>query len=145
MRDLDTLQIYNITAAKLPVSMPVLTAFRYSSNFGPRDGKLHKGVDMAGPTGSPIYATGDGVVIFSGWQSGYGKVVKIQHDFGFTTVYAHQNKLRVTKGQRVSRGERIGDMGSTGRSSGPHLHYEVVKNGRAVNPMNYIKAGQNVF
>lgn len=145
MLDLDTLQIYNITASKLPVSMPVLTAFRYSSNFGPRDGKLHKGVDMAGPTGSPIYATGDGVVIFSGWQTGYGKVVKIQHDFGFTTVYAHQNKLRVTKGQRVSRGERIGDMGNTGRSSGPHLHYEVVKNGTAVNPMNYIKAGQNVF
>lgn len=145
MRDLDTLQIYNITSSKLPLSMPVLTTFRYSSSFGPRNGKPHKGVDMAGPTGSPIYATADGVVIFAGWQSGYGKVVKIQHDFGFVTVYAHQNKLRVTKGQRVSRGERIGDMGNTGRSSGPHLHYEVVKNGTAVNPMNYIKAGQNVF
>ncbi len=145
MRDLDTLQIYNITSSKLPLSMPVLTTFRYSSNFGPRNGKLHKGVDMAGPTGSPIYSTADGVVIFAGTQSGYGKVVKIQHDFGFVTVYAHQSKLRVTKGQRVSRGERIGDMGNSGRSSGPHLHYEVVKNGTAVNPMNYIKAGQNVF
>lgn len=145
MRDLDTLQIYNITSSKLPLSMPVHTTFRYSSGFGMRNGKPHKGVDMAGPTGSPIYSTADGVVIFAGWQSGYGNVVKIQHEFGFVTVYAHQNKLRVTKGQRVSRGERIGDMGNTGRSSGPHLHYEVVKNGTAVNPMNYIKAGQNVF
>ena len=145
MRDLDTVQIYNIAAAKLPLAMPVQTTFRYSSSYGPRDGRLHKGVDMAGPTGSPIYATADGVVSFSGWQTGYGNVVKITHEFGFETVYAHQNKIHVTKGQRVSRGERIGDMGNTGRSSGPHLHYEVHTNGNAVNPMNYIKAGQNVF
>ncbi len=145
MRDLDTLQIYNITSAKLPLSMPVLTSFRYSSSFGPRNGRLHKGVDMAGPMGSPIYSTGDGVVTFAGVQNGYGNVVMIQHDFGFSTVYAHQSKLRVTKGQRVARGERIGDMGSSGRSSGSHLHYEVRNDGTAVNPMDYIKAGQNVF
>ena len=145
MRDLDNLQIYNIASAKLPLSMPVLTSFRYSSRFGMRNGKPHKGVDMAGPRGSPIYATGDGVVIFAGTQRGYGKVVKIQHEFGFVTVYAHQNKLRVTKGQRVSRGDRIGDMGNTGRSSGNHLHYEIQVSGAAVNPMKYIKAGQNVF
>lgn len=145
MRDLDNLQIYNIASAKLPLSMPVLTTFRYSSSFGMRNGKLHKGVDMAGPTGSPIYATADGVVIVAETQSGYGKVVKIQHEFGFVTVYAHQNRIRVTKGQRVSRGERIGDIGSTGRSSGPHLHYEILVSGTVVNPMKYIKAGQNVF
>jgi len=145
MRDLDTVQIYNIAAGKLPLAMPVLTTFRYSSHFGPRSGKLHKGVDMAGATGSPIYATADGVVSFAGWQTGYGNVVKISHEFGFETVYAHQSKIRVTKGQRVSRGERIGDMGNTGRSSGPHLHYEVHTDGKAVNPMEYIKAGQNVY
>lgn len=145
MRDLDTVQIYNIAAAKLPFSMPVQTTFRYSSYFGPRKGGTHKGIDMAGAVGSPIYATADGVVKFAGWQNGYGNVVMITHEFGFETVYAHQNKLRVTKGQRVSRGERIGDMGSTGRSSGSHLHYEVRTSGRAVNPMNYLKAGQNVF
>ena len=145
MRDLETVQLYNIAADKIPLSMPVTATFRYSSNFGPRNGKMHKGVDMAGPTGTPLYATADGVVIFAGWQSGYGKVVKIQHEFGFVTVYAHQNKIRVTKGQRVSRGERIGDMGNTGRSSGPHLHYEIKTSGTAVNPMSYIKAGQDVF
>ncbi len=145
MRDLDTVQIYNIAAAKLPLAMPLQTTFRYSSGFGPRSGKMHKGIDMAGATGSPIYATADGVVSFAGWQTGFGNVVKITHEFGFQTVYAHQSKIRVTKGQRVSRGERIGDMGNTGRSSGPHLHYEVRTNGTAVNPMDFIKAGQNVF
>ena len=145
MRDLDNVQIYNIAAAKLPLAMPVQTTFRYSSSFGPRNGKQHKGIDMAGATGSPIYATADGVVSFAGWQTGFGNVVKITHEFGFQTVYAHQSKIRVTKGQRVSRGERIGDMGNTGRSTGTHLHYEVRTNGIAVNPMNYIKAGQNVF
>jgi len=145
MRELDTLQIYNITSAKLPISMPVLTAFRYSSNFGPRNGKIHKGVDMAGPIGSPLYSTADGIVTFAGVQNGFGKVVMIQHEFGFSTVYAHQSKLRVTKGQRVARGERIGDMGSSGRSSGSHVHYEIRNDGTAVNPMDYIKAGQNVF
>lgn len=145
MRDLDTLQIYNIAAAKIPISMPINTAFRYSSSFGPRNGKQHKGIDMALATGNPIYATADGVVNFAGWQSGFGNVVKITHEFGFETVYAHQSKIRVTKGQRVSRGDRIGDVGNTGRSSGPHLHYEIRTSGKAVNPMNYIKAGQNVF
>lgn len=145
MRDLDNVQIYNIVAAKLPISMPVTAAFRYSSYFGPRNGKQHKGVDMAGPTGTPIYSTGDGYISFAGTQSGYGKVIKVRHDFGIETVYAHLNKIRVSKGQRVSRGERIGDMGNSGRSTGPHLHYEVRVNGKAVNPMVYIKAANNVF
>jgi murein DD-endopeptidase MepM/ murein hydrolase activator NlpD len=145
MRDLDTVQIYNIAAAKLPLAMPVRTTFRYSSNFGPRNGKLHKGIDMAGPVGSPLYATADGVVKFAGWQTGFGNVVKITHEFGFETVYAHQSKILVKAGQRVSRGERIGDMGNTGRSSGSHLHYEVRNSGTAVNPIDFIKAGQNVF
>lgn len=145
MQELDTVQMLNIAGTNIPMIMPVRTATRMSSPYGMRNGKMHKGVDMAGPTGTPLYATADGTVIFAGWQSGYGKVVKIQHDFGYVTVYAHQNKIHVTKGQRVSRGERIGDMGNTGRSSGPHVHYEIQRNGTAVNPMTYIKAGQNVY
>ncbi len=145
MQGLDTVQVYNIIAAKLPLSMPVRTAYRHTSGFGMRGGRMHKGTDMAGSIGDPLYATADGVVIYAGRLSGYGNVVKIQHDFGFVTVYAHQNRIRVTKGQRVSRGERIGDMGNTGRSSGPHLHYEVHNNGKPVNPMEFIKAGRHVF
>lgn len=145
MQELDTVQMLNIAGNNIPLIMPVRTATRMSSPFGMRSGRMHSGVDMAGPIGTPLYATADGVVIYAGTLSGYGNVVKIQHDFGFVTVYAHQNKIHVTKGQRVSRGERIGDMGNTGRSSGPHVHYEIRRNGTAVNPMTYIKAGQNVY
>lgn len=145
MQSLDTVQLYNIMAAKIPLAMPVKSAIRYSSGFGMRGGRMHKGTDMAGPVGTPLYATADGVVIYAGRLSGYGNVVKIQHDFGFVTVYAHQSRIRVEKGQRVSRGDRIGDMGNTGRSSGPHLHYEVRHNGKAINPMEFIKAGRHVF
>ena len=78
-------------------------------------------------------------------ESGYGNVVRIRHEFGFETVYAHQSKIRVRPGQTVSRGEQIGDMGSTGRSTGVHLHYEVRLNGRPVNPMTYLEAAKDVF
>jgi murein DD-endopeptidase MepM/ murein hydrolase activator NlpD len=81
----------------------------------------------------------------SGWASGYGRLIKIKHDFGIETRYAHLSKIRVKVGQKVSRGERIGDMGNTGRSTGTHLHYEIRVNGNAVNPMKYLKAGKNVF
>ncbi|MEC7669814.1 MAG: M23 family metallopeptidase, partial [Pseudomonadota bacterium] len=97
------------------------------------------------PHGTPIYSTADGVVVHAGWQSGYGRLVKIQHEFGIETRYAHLSKIRVNVGQRVSRGERIGDMGNTGRSTGTHLHYEVRVGGEAVNPMTFIKAANNVF
>jgi len=106
---------------------------------------MHEGTDFAASYGTPIYATADGVVIHAGWQSGYGKLVKIQHEFGIETRYAHQSEIRVKVGQRVSRGEQIGAMGSTGRSTGTHLHYEVRVGGQAVNPMTYIKAAQDVF
>ena len=78
-------------------------------------------------------------------ESGYGNVVRIRHEFGFETVYAHQNKIRVKPGQTVSRGVQIGDMGSTGRSTGVHLHYEVRLNGDPVNPMTYLEAAKDVF
>ena len=84
-------------------------------------------------------------MVHAGRQSAYGKLIKIQHEFGFETRYAHLSKIRVKVGQRVSRGERIGDMGNTGRSTGPHLHYEIRLGGTAVNPMKYIKAARDVF
>jgi murein DD-endopeptidase MepM/ murein hydrolase activator NlpD len=106
---------------------------------------MHNGTDFAAPHGTPIFATADGVVVHAEWLSGYGRLVKIQHEFGIETRYAHMSKIRVKKGQRVSRGQRIGDMGNTGRSTGTHLHYEVRVGGRPVNPMIYIKAANDVF
>jgi murein DD-endopeptidase MepM/ murein hydrolase activator NlpD len=106
---------------------------------------MHNGTDFAAPHGTPIRATADGVVVYVGWQSAYGRLIKIKHDFGIETRYAHLSKFRVKKGQRVSRGQHIGDMGNTGRSTGTHLHYEIRIGGKAINPMKYIKAAKNVF
>jgi len=145
LNQMDELNLYRIAAQKAPFAIPVKHAFRYTSGFGMRWGRMHSGSDFAAPHGTPIYSTADGVVVHAGWQSGYGRLVKIKHAFGIETRYAHMSKVRVTKGQRVSRGERIGDMGSTGRSTGTHLHYEVRVNGKAVNPMIYIKAARDVF
>ncbi len=142
---LDQMNSYRIAVSKMPLAMPVKSAFRYTSPFGRRWGRAHEGIDMAGPVGTAIFSTGDGVVTFAGWQSGYGNFVKIKHELGTETRYAHMSKIRVKVGQKVSRGSRIGDMGNTGRSTGSHLHYEVRVNGRAVNPMSFIKAAQNVF
>ncbi|MRX49066.1 peptidoglycan DD-metalloendopeptidase family protein [Paracoccus sp. S-4012] len=142
---LDQINTYRIAADKMPLAMPVQAAFRYTSGFGARWGRQHAGIDMAGPVGTPIYATGEGTVTFAGWQRGYGNVIKIQHELGLETRYGHLNKIHVRAGQQVSRGARIGDMGNTGRSTGPHLHYEVRVKGTAVDPLSFIKAAQNVF
>lgn len=96
--------------------------------------KMHKGVDFAAPRGTPIYAAGNGVVVRAGWVRGYGKYIKIRHNSKLSTAYAHMSKLKARNGQRVKQGEVIGYVGTTGRSTGPHLHYEVLKNGRQVNP-----------
>lgn len=136
---------YRIAVEKMPLAMPVQSSFRYSSTFGRRWGRMHEGIDLAAPVGTAIHATGDGVVTFAGWQRGYGNLIKIKHELGTETRYGHLSKIRVKVGQKVSRGSRIGDMGNTGRSTGPHLHYEVRVNGRAVDPMSFIKAAQNVF
>jgi murein DD-endopeptidase MepM/ murein hydrolase activator NlpD len=106
---------------------------------------MHNGTDFASSRGTPIYATGEGMVTFAGWQSGYGRVIKIRHAFGFETVYAHLNKTRINVGDRVAQGDRIGDMGNTGRSTGVHLHYEVRVGGKPVNPLKYIEAARNVL
>ncbi len=148
---MDKLNLYRIAAQKAPFANPVKNSFRFTSQFGyrrdPKTGgrRMHSGVDFAAGMGTPLYATADGVVVHSGWQSGYGRLVKIQHDFGIETRYAHMSKLRVKVGQRVSRGQHIGDMGASGRVTGVHLHYEVRVGGNAVNPMIYIKAANDVF
>ncbi|MEX0278070.1 MAG: DUF5930 domain-containing protein [Ruegeria sp.] len=151
LEQMDQLNMYRIAAEQAPFANPTKSAVRMTSGFGfrrdPFTGgrRMHSGVDFAGAHGTDIYATADGVVTFEGWKSGYGRVVTIQHAFGIETVYAHNTKNRVKKGQRVSRGDHIADMGSTGRSTGTHLHYEVRVNGKPVNPMTYIKAARNVF
>ena len=145
LEQLDRLSVYSIAAQKLPFSMPVRGNYRFTSGFGPRWGRMHSGVDFAARHDSPIYATADGVVTRVGWVGTYGRVVYIRHEFGIETRYAHLSRIRVKRGQKVSRGQRIGDMGNTGRSTGTHLHYEVRVGGRAVNPMTYIKAARNVF
>lgn len=149
--ELDRLNLYRLAASKAPFANPVKSGYRFTSPFGyrrdPKTGgrRLHKGVDFAGPVGTPLYAAADGIVTHAGWSSGYGRLVKVQHEFGIETRYAHQSRIRVKVGQRVSRGERIGDMGASGRVTGPHLHYEVRVGGKAVNPMIYIKAANDVF
>ncbi len=142
---MDKLNLYRIAAQKAPFALPIKDAFRYTSGFGMRWGRMHNGTDFAAPHGTPIYATADGVVTHATWQSGYGLMVKIQHEFGIETRYAHNSKIYVKKGQRVSRGQKIAAMGNTGRSTGTHLHYEIRVGGRAVNPMIYIKAARDVF
>lgn len=148
---LDEMNLYRMAAEQLPFAMPVFENFRLTSGFGyrrdPFNGgrRLHAGTDFAGPRGTPIYSTAEGEVIFAGRQSGYGNMIEIRHPFGYTTRYAHLSRIRVSEGESVSRGELIGDMGNTGRSTGPHLHYEVRLNGDPVNPMTFITAGRDVF
>ncbi len=143
--ELDRMNSYRLAVDSVPLALPVQGGFRYTSGFGRRWGRMHEGIDMAGPVGTPIVAPANGTVIFAGWQSGYGNVVKVRHPTNLETVYGHLSKIRVKVGQSLSRGDRIGDMGNTGRSTGPHLHYEVRVGGSPVNPMTFIKAAQNVF
>ncbi|MBT8460811.1 MAG: peptidoglycan DD-metalloendopeptidase family protein [Boseongicola sp.] len=142
---LDELNLFRIAAEKLPFGFPVRGTYRSTSGFGPRWGRMHEGHDWAGPRGTAIHATASGVVTHAGRQGGYGNLIKIRHDFGFETRYAHLSRIRVQVGERVSRGERIGDMGNTGRSTGTHLHYEVRVGGKPINPLKYIKAARDVF
>lgn len=107
---------------------------RASSEFGWRGGRMHNGIDLAAPSGTPILAADDGHVVFAGWKGGYGRTVDIDHGDGVVTRYAHQSELHVSDGQRVTRGQRIGDVGTTGSSTGPHLHFEVEIDGEPVDP-----------
>lgn len=115
------------------------TASGYGYRIDPiyKTTKFHSGMDFSANIGTPVYATGDGRVVKVGWESGYGKLIKIDHGFGYMTWYAHLNDYNVRVGQMVVRGEVIDKVGNTGKSTGPHLHYEVHVKGKVVNPVNY--------
>ncbi|MBO9581540.1 MAG: M23 family metallopeptidase [Sphingobium sp.] len=133
------------TRASIPSREPVDTIDRLSSNFGARTDpfnghkRMHQGVDIAGPLGTPVYATADGVVAVAEFNNGgYGNLVEIDHGNGLQTRYGHLSRLIAQPNEFVRRGQLIGLMGSTGRSTGSHLHYEVRIDGNAVNPLPYI-------
>lgn len=151
LKALDRVNLLTIAGNKVPLSNPVRGSYRYTSGYGgrrdPKTGgwRQHNGTDMAGPRGTKIVATADGVVTFAGRQAGYGRLVKVKHKQGFETYYAHLNSIGVKKGQKVSRGDKIGAMGNSGRSTGVHLHYEIRIDGKPVNAIKYIKAANDVF
>ena len=133
-------------AIAVPSEKPVKTA-AFTSGYGVRSdpfkgsSAMHAGIDLSGPSGTPIYATADGVVGTAGWHTGgYGNLIKIDHGRGIETRYAHLSSVGVRAGQQIKRGQLIGRMGSTGRSTGSHLHYEVRIDGRAVNPIPFMKS-----
>lgn len=109
-----------------------------TSGFGYRWGALHAGIDIANGVGTPIRAAKTGTVILAGWNGGYGNCIVIDHGGGFSTLYGHMSRLRASEGQRVSQGDLIGDMGSTGNSTGPHLHFETRVNGNPQDPTRYL-------
>jgi murein DD-endopeptidase MepM/ murein hydrolase activator NlpD len=136
-------------STKSSVSIPAInpvTNMDFSSHFGLRRAptrgasRNHKGVDIRGPVGSPIYATADGLVGRAQWVAGYGKFVELEHGNAIQTRYGHMSALNVVPGQRIRQGDLIGFMGSTGRSTGSHLHYEVRVAGEAVNPSAFLPA-----
>lgn len=142
---------YRVMAAgtqTLPLGVPadVTRTSGYGVRLDPftRAPAFHQGLDFSGPTYSGVFATGPGVVSFTGVRNGYGNVVEIDHGRGFKTRYAHLATTLVTVGERVAIGQKIGGIGTTGRSTGPHLHYEVWVNGRAQNPARFLRAGEYV-
>ena len=129
--------------ASIPSQKPV-DSVALSSSFGVRSdpftgrARRHAGIDIPGPLGTPIYATADGVAEHAGWMNGYGNLVKLEHGRGLETRYGHMSRLAVSSGDHVVKGQLIGFMGSTGRSTGSHLHYEVRIDGQAVNPLPFL-------
>ncbi len=112
---------------------------RLTSPFGPRGSRMHLGIDLASPTGTPIKASDNGIIKFSGYKGTYGYMILIDHGNGYFTRYAHSSKLHVNEGQKVAKGSIIAEVGNTGRSTGPHLHFEVIVNGENKDPYNFIK------
>jgi murein DD-endopeptidase MepM/ murein hydrolase activator NlpD len=123
----------------------ISSGFGYRSDPFTRSAAMHSGIDFRGPIGAPIYAAADGVVSFVGVKSGYGNVVEISHGNGLMTRYAHLSRFNTRAGQRVSAGQQIAGLGNTGRSTGPHLHFEVRINDRAVNPRPFLEMAPNVL
>ena len=136
--------------AAIPTAMPA-TSMMLSSGFGYRSdpftggGAMHAGLDFKGPVGTPILAAAEGKVVLAGFHGGYGNMIEIRHANGLVTRYAHLSGLNVRSGQMVERGVQIGRMGSTGRSTGSHLHFEVRQNGQAINPRKFLEVNPDVL
>jgi murein DD-endopeptidase MepM/ murein hydrolase activator NlpD len=133
------LKKYRRTKKSLPSGWPVRYG-RVSSPFGRRWGRMHKGIDLASPTGTPVHAVEGGVVSRSKYMRGYGNLVEIRHSDMYITRYGHNSKRLVKAGQKVRKGQVIALVGSTGRSTGPHVHFEVRQNGTAINPVRFLGA-----
>jgi murein DD-endopeptidase MepM/ murein hydrolase activator NlpD len=146
---IDRMNTLDRVVKKLPLGIPMKQG-KYTSGFGSRmdpfTGHLarHMGIDFAGPQGSKVYSSASGKVSFSGWRGAYGNVVEISHGYGVTSRYAHLSNILVNEGQTVSKGQPVGIQGTTGRSTGLHLHYEVRYNDTPLNPSKFIKAGKYV-
>ncbi|MEP2841536.1 M23 family metallopeptidase [Roseibium sp.] len=146
---LKTLKRVKFAALRLPVKRPVRNA-KISSGYGPRMDPflrrlaMHTGIDFKASYGARVFATAPGTVIKAGWKGGYGKMIEIRHANGFVTRYAHLSKMRVHDGDHVVAGDVIGNVGSTGRSTGPHLHYEVRRHDKPSDPYAYMRAGEKM-
>ena len=142
---LQLVKTQEVKMENIPAIQPVLNKDlkRMASGYGWRIDpvyhirRFHSGMDFSAPVGTDIFATGNGVVTFTGWRQGYGETVEVDHGFGYTTRYAHCSKLVARRGQKVKRGDVIAKVGNTGKSTGPHLHYEVHFNGKAIDPRNF--------
>ncbi|MBL4887258.1 MAG: M23 family metallopeptidase [Flavobacteriaceae bacterium] len=148
LQQLEVMQIYAVTddaiASTIPSRRPINTGWlssHYGKRVDPFNGKMafHHGIDFAGQEGDAIYAVADGLVSWTGNKSGYGKTIEIDHGNGYVTRYAHSKELLVKLGDRVSKDQEIALMGSTGRSTGPHVHFELLVAGHKVNPNKFIK------
>ena len=153
VRELDEalgrLESAKLAANTMPIHSPA-RGFSISSPFGVRRDPLigrpamHAGMDFRAPSGSTVRAAGAGTVIRAGWNGGYGRMVEIDHGDGLTTRYAHMSQISVKVGDQLARGDLVGKVGTSGRSTGPHLHYEVRRNNTAIDPMRFIKVGRKI-
>ena len=149
LAQVEQFQALRKSAAGLPLTPPMGKG-SITSRFGVRNDPflrrpaMHSGIDFRAPTGQPARATAPGTVASAGYEGGYGNMVTIDHGGGITTRFAHLSKISVKKGQAIAKGDVIGSTGSTGRSTGPHLHYEIRVNGRAIDPMTFLRAGDKL-
>jgi len=135
--------------AAIPSGIPLASYDRLTSTFGYRRNpfgrgfEFHNGLDLAAPPGTPVYAAAPGTVVSAGWNGVFGQAVEIDHGYGYRTLYGHLSRIEVRVGDQLEKGDLVGRVGSTGRSSGPHLHYTVFRNGLAVDPNPYAFESSN--
>ncbi|MGE0407752.1 MAG: M23 family metallopeptidase [Amphiplicatus sp.] len=147
----DELATIEDAVARIPLSSPLTVSRRFTSGFGVRRDPItgrnanHFGIDFAAAWASPVTATAAGVVRYAGMRSGWGRMVEIDHGNGFVTRYAHLSRISVQAGQKVALHDKVGELGSSGRSTGPHVHYEILLKGKPRNPRRFIEAGRYVF